>query len=63
MLFDTIYFLILLFLSHTSLSTLQFTNDDVNCDEASNCGVVSYCISQYSDLDSYVINDFIENNN
>lgn len=54
-----IFFLIFIFLGHISLNTSQFTNDDQNCDKASNCNVVSYCISQYiySELDSYVVNN------
>ena len=48
-------FPILLFVSLLSFSNSQCTDDsDESCERAGNC---TYCINQYSDLDSYVINN------
>ena len=51
------FFLIILIVSHLSLCTSQFTDEDESCDGARNCSLASYCINQYSELDSYVINN------
>ena len=35
----------------------EFAEDDYNCDDTGNCSDVTNCIAQYSQLDSYILNN------
>ena len=52
--------LIALFLIVTHLSichTQELVEDDYSCDDTGNCSDVNNCIAQYSQLDSYIVNN------
>ena len=48
---------VLLFTHLSICSSQEFVRGDNDCDELGNCSDVTSCISQYSQLDLYIVND------
>ena len=55
---DMVLVVLVLLVTHVNIChTQEFAEGDYNCDDTGNCSDVTNCIAQYSQLDSYILNN------